>query len=504
MGIPIEFPDWSDLGLGYLSERMRNSWDYELMLSERYRQYFDGDIFQTKVQTEVLNEDAPLLFPVGINLVKMMCIAQADSMLGEWDDQPIIWGVKRDEDLKSADKDAIALMNNVMDDSNASSLLWEHELERNVYGGAAFKISPVLDSKSHIQWTRVPRQGFFPIWDPDNQDELLEVFSLTYLTLDQAYAKYKFKGERDFVHRLEHWTKTKYENKLDGTSLNDYSGVNPWGVVPFVYTPRFRFSNWYGEPMTPEIIPAQDQLNMTVADMSDAINYNAHPVRWGMNLPKNFDVNNFPLGPNAFWNLGRALGNSPPPQVGILEAKAAIAPGVFDFTKFIYDWSRTSAFAPPIVFGEDPGGGQRSAATLEIRMWPLIKSIRRSRSYLKKGLMRAQYISALILKQKQFPDVPVRMLTSLLESRIVPSFHEILPRDQQVIVDEVVKLLSTQPPTISLETSQGILGRGTGEVDRIKTMIADKALFPPPPLKPKKGAKGSTADSAAELDVSAD
>jgi hypothetical protein len=44
-------------------------------------------------------------------------------------------------------------------------------------------------------------------------------------------------------------------------------------------------------------------------------------------------------------------------------------------------------------------------------------------------------------------------------------------------VDEVVKLLSTTPPAISLETSQKILGRGPGEVERIKAMLQDEELM---------------------------
>jgi hypothetical protein len=40
-------------------------------------------------------------------------------------------------------------------------------------------------------------------------------------------------------------------------------------------------------------------------------------------------------------------------------------------------------------------------------------------------------------------------------------------------VDEVVKLLSTTPPAISLETAQEALGRGMSEVTRIITMMAE-------------------------------
>ena len=54
---------------------------------------------------------------------------------------------------------------------------------------------------------------------------------------------------------------------------------------------------------------------------------------------------------------------------------------------------------------------------------------------------------------------------------------EILPKDHQATVDEVVKLFSTNPPSISLETSQKILGRGVGEVDRIMEMISNDEIM---------------------------
>jgi hypothetical protein len=41
----------------------------------------------------------------------------------------------------------------------------------------------------------------------------------------------------------------------------------------------------------------------------------------------------------------------------------------------------------------------------------------------------------------------------------------------------VVKLNATNPPSISLETAQRILGRGSGEVERIKDMLEDDDLY---------------------------
>lgn len=472
----IDFPDYSDLGLGHIGERTRYSWDYALMNCERSRYYFDGDVFQERVEMDgVPSDQAPLMFPVGLNLVKMLCIAQADSVFGEFDSLPVQFGVRQDQTLSSSDVAAIDLAHTILEQSNAPSLLWEHELERNVYGGGALRILPSLSTPGHIKWMRVRREAFFPIWDPDDPNELLEVFVITFMSAEQAFAKYRLEASGDMVRRVEHWTRFKFEIYLDKKMVD--SGPNPWLVVPYVYTPRLRFSSWFGDALAPEIVPVQDELNMRVADLGEAINYNAHPVRWGLNLPRDFNADNFPLAPNAMWNLGRALGSSPPPEVGMLEAKNPVPQGVLDHINFLYDWTRTSSFAPPIAFGDDDGGGQRSGVTLEIRMWPLIKAIRRSRGYLDASLRKALNISAIMLSQKDFPDVPRRAIASILNGNIVPQFHSIMPRDQAAIVDEVLKLLTTDPPAISLETAQSILGRGAGEVDRIKAMMEDKDLW---------------------------
>jgi hypothetical protein len=110
-------------------------------------------------------------------------------------------------------------------------------------------------------------------------------------------------------------------------------------------------------------------------------------------------------------------------------------------------------------------------------MWPLIKATRRSRGYLATTIKQAIRISAAILSQKEHGDIPKRAISSLLAGDVVPTFYNLLPRDQQAVVDEVVKLLSTNPPSISETTAQMILGRGIGEVDRIKEMINDEELW---------------------------
>ena len=476
----INFPDYADLGLGHLSESTRYTWDYMLGRAENFSYYYNGDVFEEKVPVEQgIEDDAPLMYPVGLNLVKMLCIAQADSMFGEYEDQPIQFGARKDADVSDDDKKAIDLAHRILERSYASKTLWECELERNIFGGTALQIVPALDRRlyPYVKWYRVPYGSFFPIWHPEDPDVLLEVYTVNTMTAEQARILYGYEAKTELVKRVERWSQTEHETWVDRVKISKYSGFNPYKVVPFVYIPRMRLQSWWGDGLAEEVIPIQNELNRVVADVSDAANYNAHPTRWGVNLPRDFNAQNYPLGPNSFWNLGRSITGNPDPSVGILEAKAAVSPEVFQYVKFIYDWGRIAANAPPIAFGEDEGGSQRSGVTLEIRMWPLIKALRRSRAYMDTGIKQAIYISACILAQKKFPDVPVRAVEKLLKGDIVPHFYNIMPRDQAAIVDEVVKLLSTDPPSISEETAQVILGRGTGEVGRIESMVSNRSLW---------------------------
>jgi len=171
------------------------------------------------------------------------------------------------------------------------------------------------------------------------------------------------------------------------------------------------------------------------------------------------------------WDLGRTRAGGDKPEVGLLESENPVANATFEYIKFLYDWTRTASSAPPIAFGEDNGGGQRSGVTLEIRLWPLLKAMRRSRGYLTAGFLQALQITGQILKQKQFRGIQAGVVDRLIKRQILPAYNPILPRDQSAIVDEVVKLLSTNPPAISMESAQIALGRGTQEITKIMSML---------------------------------
>lgn len=471
----LNIPEWSDMA--DVSPQTRQSWLGEITLRQERKNYFTGQVFEQKVPLDTgTEEDRPELYPVGVNLVKMLCMAQADSEFGEWEENVLSFEPSSDDKVQKADKSASDLANDILRNSDANTMLWELSLDRQIYGGGAFKISPDLKKPGWVRWSRVPLDSFFPVWDPEDPDVLLEVYIVYRMTREQALLKYGYDAgqSKEWVLRIDKYTNTVFDSKLEGINLPGFPKKNPWGFIPFEYVPRVRSTHWWGDSLTEDITRVQDELNLRLADLGEAVNYNTHPTRWGINLPRAFNADNYPIGSNYLWDLGKHFKDQPPPEVGILEANNPIPDGTFDYIKFLYDWGRTSVMAPPIVFGEEEGG-QRSGVTLEIRMWPMIKSIRRSRSYLGKGVKNGMRKSALMLEQKELGSEYAR--ARLINRELDPMLAPIMPRDQTKIVDEVVKRMSTMPPTISLETSVKKLGDGTSEVDRIMDMLETDELY---------------------------
>jgi len=93
------------------------------------------------------------------------------------------------------------------------------------------------------------------------------------------------------------------------------------------------------------------------------------------------------------------------------------------------------------------------------------------------GLKDALRISAEILYKKKISTVSSWAVQKLIKKELTPKYAPVLPRDQAAIVDEVVRRMSTTPPSIGLETAVKKLGDGTGEVNRIKSDLEDDLLW---------------------------
>ncbi len=460
-----------DLGFGQQPSESSNEWQAQYAKYTQFHRYYSGIIFKERVESPG-EADPPLLYPVKMNLIKLMCHTQADSLWGEWEDR--IFHLQAHPKEGKVDPDRIQSLTryfySVFDSNALEPKLWECGLDQMRFGGAVIKISRDPKKEYGVRLERIPVMSFYPVWSPDSYDELIEVWVVTQISGRAAKATFGVDTENEFATRAEHWLRDRYENFIDGKRIDRFCGPNRLSRIPFEYIPRLRSDSFYGEALTEDITGVQDELNMRVGDMGEAITYNAHPIKYGYNLPKDInDAGKFPYAPDQLWDLGKTMPGQDPPFLGVLEADDPIPEAAFQHIQFVYDWARVAGYSPPVAFGEDEGS-QRSGATLQLRMWPLTRAIRRSRMYWKPAFMRLMKLIVEIAEANGTKSIPREVLETYHNVRLDIDFAPILPRERAELVNEVVMRAQTEPASISQEGALELLGHQDPqlEIDRIR------------------------------------
>ncbi len=443
-----------------------------------YAKYYSGEVLKERVEQSG-EADPPLLFPVGMNLVKLMCHTQADSLWGEWEDRILhLQALARDQDVDPLRIQRLTrYLYAILDENATESRLWECGLDQMRFGGAVLRVARDPRREYGVRLERVPVASFYPVWSPDSFDDLLEVWIVTLINAKSARAYFGIDTQADPVTRVEHWTRDRYENWVDAKKIDRFSGPHRLNRIPFVYVPRLRSDGFYGEALTADITAVQDELNMRVADVGEAITYNAHPIKYGHNLPKDInDREKFPFAPDRLWNLGNSLPGTEPPTLSTLESKNPVPEAAFHHINFVYDWARMAGYSPPVAFGEDEGS-QRSGATLQLRMWPLTRAIRRTRLYWKPALLQVVQLIMSINEANGSKTAPKEILDTYRQVIVDVDFAPILPRERAELVNEVALRAQTDPASISQEGALELLGvrDPQHELERIKEQEEEKA-----------------------------
>jgi hypothetical protein len=456
----MTIPWLGDLGAkGQYTNNGVDDWYSQYDRYLRYLRYYSGVVLEERVESPG-EENPPLLYPVKMNLVKLMCHTQADSLWGEWEDRIFhLQAFPRDGEVEAERiQHLLRYVYNVLDENAIEPKLWECGLDQMRFGGAVLRVSRDPRRQYGVRIERIPVSAFYPLWSPDSYDELMEVSVVTEISAQAAQAYFGVEVSGDTVIRVEHWTRDRYENFIDNKRIDRFSGVNRLNRIPFVYIPRFRSDSFYGEALTEDITGVQDELNMRVGDMGEAITYNAHPIKWGYNLPK--DINNsskYPYAPDRLWDLGNHLPGTQPPALNVLEAKNPVPDAAFHHIQFVYDWARAAGYSPPVAFGEDEGS-QRSGATLVLRMWPLTRAIRRTRLYWKPALIQIFDLVMSINSANGTKSTPQDIAETYHQVMMDVDFAPVLPRERAELVNEVVMRAQTDPPSISQEGALELLG----------------------------------------------
>jgi len=469
-------PWWSDLGKGVVVGPT-DQWSFQFQRYINLFKYYSGAIFEDRLPvSEAQNDGAPALVqPVGLNISKLLCVALSDALFGEWEDRSVDFEFDSREPIDDpvSEEDAARLKrfwNFSFDENEMDQRLWEVALDQNRYGGGVLKVKFDIEKENGLFFERIDTTAFYPIWHPDDHNKLIECYVAVLLPGTVAQSLYGYSGGQQWVNRIEHWTLDRYETRIGQMVIGSLSGKNPYGIIPFEYIPRFRSSGYYGESVIDDIYRVSDEVNMRIADIGESLNYNTHPIRFGYNLPANFNQSNYPLSASVIWNFGRVVGANEPPKLDMLESRHPVPVEAFRHVEFLYDWAITAAGTSAVSFGKDEGS-QRSGATLALRMWPLVRAIKRSRMYNGSAYKRLMDKGIKILEAHKPNTVDPIIYNLHKRTRSNVMWSQIIPRARIDVTNEIVQRMSTTPQLISLETALKMFGDMRdvpGEITRIE------------------------------------
>lgn len=454
------------------SPRSNSEWASQLALYQEAQSYFYGDIFN---QRSGEGTDAPLMYPLKINLVRMMCLTQASALWGQWEEDLITFSVTPESEAQAAKQraeQARQVIYETYESSGGHMLLFEGGLSQQIYGGI-FLRAAIDPAKPHgVRIDKLMPYNVFAVWDPITINRIHKAYIVIPIDKNEAALSYGIEVSSlpEEVVYMEEWSDERYEVTVGGKLLPQFSGPNPWGFVPMVYVPRVRAEGFYGMPLYEDIKGVQDELNARLADVGDNVNNAAHPIRWIRNYRGDAE-RDFQVGADQLWDLGPAMPGGENPEVGVIPAQSEPA-STFSFVNFLLDMTRQASFTSPVAFGEDEGS-QRSGMTLTLRLWPLIQQVKTTRIYWRSLLAS---LHRMILVMALMRDLSSKYDKLLPNYAVLPNFSDLVPQDRQLLIDEISR--RAENDLISPEEAISRFGVKAGteqdELDRIMGWLTFK------------------------------
>ena len=454
------------------SDRANNEWSFQLARYQEAQEYFYGDIFNTRTGD---GTDAPLMYPLKINLVRMMCLTQASALWGQWEEDLISFHTtpeKENESARQRAQEAQDVISETYQASGGNMLLYEGGLSQQIYGGV-FLRAAIDPTKPHgVRIDKLMPYNVFVIWDPITINRILKAYIAIPIDKNEAKLAYGTPIDTlpDEVIYLEEWSEESYTVSVGGKVLQDFSGKNPWGFIPIVYLPRVRAEGFYGIPLYEDIYGIQNELNARMADVGDNVNNAAHPIRWIKNY-RGDSSRDFVAGADQLWDLGQGTPGGEDPEVGVLPAQAEPT-STFHYINFLLDISRQAANTSPVAFGEDEGS-QRSGVTLTLRLWPLLQQVKTTRIYWRDQLYD---LHRKVLVMAKARDIVKRYNDLITRYGVMPNFADLVPQDRQLLIDEICR--RAERDLISPEEALARFGTKAGteqeERERITAWLEEK------------------------------
>ena len=487
--VPLELFSDNPLSLGP-EHHPNGQWSERHANYNNWWAYYKGYVLNERINKD---RNAPLVFPMKLNMVRSAAILHAAATLGQYRDHIIQFGIGNDEYLDDeVGKKATSAMNLLWKVNTGDAMMPEQALFQQIFGGFFFKVAWTPQRKKWgLRYFAIDPRAVFPIYDGHDYDRLVSVdmhYQIPKVAAQQRYGISKFSiQDAETANYHEHWDEQEYFIEIDGKIATwpdgtPMSGKNPFvdpllgnGIVPVVYAPRIRIGEFYGESLVPGLIGPQDEINTNVAHLSDGLAESMHLLKWVRNFNGKTDLDTVPR--DKIMNIGSAMFDKSPPEIGALDTANFTDPAVAYGTENLTQLMREYTGLPDVAWGRSDSS-IRSALTLAFLLKPLTDHGLHYRTHAARALKQLNHVAfvmAIAKGMKIGNEVPtVDMLESIFIAHKT-SFSSPLPQDRAEAVNEVVQRYSSG--IMSLESAIGKLDGPDDleeEIKRIKAAEEEK------------------------------
>lgn len=430
--------------------------------------YYKGYILNRK------NEKGVEVFPVKLNIIRSAVINHAAVLLGQFDDDQIVqFGVKSNIGINDDIRESTGrILNLLWSINNGDDLALEASLLQQVFGGAFIKCAwHPTRKKWPIRFFTVDPRAVYPVWDGDDYNRLVSID--VYHQIPRPTATVRFRvtltgdmgftsdAQPDYVTVHEHWDENEYWIKIDEQfgrwpDGSEMRGPNPFmdpvlglPIIPYVYAPRIRVGEFWGESVVPGLIGPQDEINDNLAHLGEGLADSMHQQPWVRNRAKGTQGLDG-KSRSEFLDLGMTQAGSKEPEIGRLKG-AEFNPAITDYvTEDLVKVARESNNMPDVAFGRTDAS-IRSALTLKFMMWPTINVGLRYRKHFSTALKQLNYYALVMMASKRQVAASLASLgmsavsEKMIEAVILghkTNFAPMLPDDRVDLVQEMVQRMT--------------------------------------------------------------
>lgn len=439
------------------------------------------------------------VYPAKQNIIRPAVHNHSAVTLGQYEDKIVTFKIGDSEDIDpEVGKQAAKYANLLWAINGGDALLIEQVLMQQIFGGCFWNVAWTPTRKQWpIRYFVTDPRCCFPIWDGNDYDRLVAIDVQHQVPKALAKVRYRIsefheQANQEFVEVHEHWDESSYWITIDGETGkwpdgSEMAGPNPFldpilnvPIIPYIYAPRIRVGEWYGESLIPSLVGAQEETNNNLAHMSEGLADAMHLQKWVRNRSKGAQGLDKPR--DEWLELGMAqLGEKQPPEVGVLDT-ADLTPPMVDLVmeKFPAMFRENSGM-PNVGYGRVDS--VKSALTMHYMMWPSTNIARQMRINMGAALKRLNYTAFVMALAKK----PVEELTSgqmsvgievdeqMIEAILLAHtthWPAMLPQDRVDLVAEMSTRVGSN--LISRETAIRRLDGDNGiqeELDRIEEQV---------------------------------